>query len=115
MARLIVSAKAQADIANTLRWTTKRFGALAVGRCRQLLASALLDLSADPQRVGSVARPELGEGVRSYHVRHSRKRGDVANPRHLIVYRRREDDVVEVSRVLHDAMELARHVRFDTD
>jgi toxin ParE1/3/4 len=36
--------------------------------------------------------------------------GIVRNPRHFIVYRRRTPDLVTVLRVLHDAMDLARHL-----
>ncbi|HTU52630.1 MAG TPA: hypothetical protein VMF62_01540 [Acetobacteraceae bacterium] len=64
-------------------------------------------------RLGSAARPEFGCGVRSYHLWHSRMHSDVARPRHLILYRIAEGSIVEVGRVLHDAMELERHVAFD--
>ena len=87
MARLRLSALAQADIVNVLAWTAQRFGDQAQARYEQLLANALRDLGAEPLRLGTAARPELGHGVRSYHLRHSRKRLEVARPRHLIVYR----------------------------
>ena len=113
MARLRLSALAQADIVNVLAWTAQRFGDQAQARYEQLLAKALRDLSAEPLRLGSAARPELGNGVRSYHLRHSRKRSEVARPRHLILYGIADGSIVEVGRVLHDAMELERHVAFD--
>ena len=113
MARLRLSALARADIANVLSRTVQRFGDQALVRYEQLLATALRDLSAEPLLLGSAARPELGDGVRSYHLRHSRKRSEVARPRHLILYRLADGSIVEVGRVLHDAMELERHVAFD--
>lgn len=93
---------------NVLAWTAQRFGDQAQARYEQLLANALRDLGAEPLRLGTAARPELGHGVRSYHLRHSRKRLEVARPRHLIVYRIAEGSIVEIGRVLHDAMELER-------
>ena len=63
-------------------------------------------------RPGSVARPELGPGVLTWHLRRSRTRstgGTVHQPRHFVVYRL-DTDVVIVDRILHDAMDLRRHL-----
>ena len=62
-----------------------------------------------------MARPELGPAIRSYHLRHSRDRagaseGAVRTLRHLLLYRTVTSGVVGVGRVLHDAMELERHL-----
>jgi toxin ParE1/3/4 len=113
MARVRLSALAQADIVSLLAWTEQRFGLLVQGRYERLLSSALLSLLDDPERVGRAARPELGDGVRSYHLRWAKRRSNVARPRHLILYRIGDAGTVEVGRVLHDAMELERHARFD--
>jgi toxin ParE1/3/4 len=104
---------AQADIVTMLAWTTHRFGLAAQDRYERLLSTALVALVTDPDRIGSAARPELGHGVRSYHLRHSRGDSGVARPRHLILYRIGDAGTVEVGRVLHDAMELERHAQFD--
>jgi toxin ParE1/3/4 len=111
--RLRLSAPARADIAEILAWTVRQFGILAQERYARLLEAALADLQAEPQRTGSVARPEIGGAVRSYHLRHSKKGTKVARPRHLILYRIGDDGTVEIGRVLHDAMELDRHAQFD--
>jgi toxin ParE1/3/4 len=113
MARLRLSALAQADIAHVLSWTEQRHGDRARERYEQLLSSALRDLAADPLRLGTAVRAELGEGVRSYHLRSARKQAGVTRPRHLILYRIRGTSTVEIGRVLHDAMELDRHATFD--
>jgi toxin ParE1/3/4 len=62
MARLRLSALAQADIMDVLFWTAQRYGDQARERYEQLMSAALRDLSADPLRLGTVARPELGIG-----------------------------------------------------
>ena len=117
MARLRLSAAAQDDIVDLLAWTARRFGARARTRYAALLAAALADLAADPARPASATRPELGAGVRSYHLRHSRRRvrGDdapVGRPRHVVLYRTDPAGTVEVGRILYDAMELERYQPF---
>ncbi len=113
MVRLRLSALARVDIANLLLWSEERYGDQARERYEQLLSSALRDLVEDPVRLGTLARPELGQGVRTYHLRNAKKQSGVTRPRHLILYRLRRTSVVEVGRVLHDAMELERHIAFD--
>jgi toxin ParE1/3/4 len=118
VARLRLSAAAQADILSLLVWSAERFGDVVRTRYEALLVAALADLAAEPDRPGSMPRPELGSGIRSYHLRHSRKRvrateGAVRRPRHLVLYRIERGGTVEVGRVLHDTMELERHALFD--
>jgi len=114
MAEYRLSAAAQADIIGILAWTHEHFGQSARKRYQSLLSTALRDIADEPGRPGSIERPELGDGVRSWHLRLSRERagaktGIVRRPRHFLIYRIDNDRVV-VSRVLHDAMELSRHV-----
>ena len=110
-----LSAVAEADIVSILAWTEDRFGRIARRRYQALLTTALRDIASDPERPGSTAQPELGLAIRSYHLRHSRDRasapeGIVRTPRHLLLYRTVMSGVVGVGRVLHDAMELERHL-----
>ena len=114
MLRYRLSAAAQADIVGILAWTHAQFGETARQRYEALIAAALRDIAAQPERPGSIKRPELGPGVWSWHLRLSRDRasmgtGAVKRPRHFVIYRF-EPGVTVVGRVLHDAMELARHV-----
>ena len=105
---------AQGDVLSTLAWTHERFGEAARLRCESKIVAALRDVASQPDRPGSVARPELGTGVRSWHLRLSREHmkpgvGIVHRPRHFLVYRL-QPGLVVVGRVLHDAMELAGHL-----
>jgi toxin ParE1/3/4 len=110
-----ISRLAQADIIDLLTWTGSNFGEAARLRYEALLTTALHDVTTDPWRINSIARPELGSDVRSYHLRHSRDRartehGIVLRPRHFLLYRIARADLVGVGRVLHDAMEVERHL-----
>lgn len=114
MFRYRLSEAAQGDVLEILAWTHERFGEAARLRYESLIVAALRDVASQPDRPGSLARPELGAGVRSWHLRQSREHtkpgvGIVHRPRHFLVYRL-QTGLVVVGRVLHDAMELARHV-----
>jgi toxin ParE1/3/4 len=53
------------------------------------------------------------EGARTYHIQFSRSRvsgPSVKEPRHFLLYRRREERVIEVGRIIHDSRDLARHL-----
>jgi toxin ParE1/3/4 len=106
---------AREDIVDLLAWTERNFGEIARLRYERLLVTAFRDIAAEPGRTNSIARPELGENVRSYHLRHSRERartqhGIVICPRHLLLYRHARADLVGIGRILHDAMEIGRHL-----
>ena len=118
MLRYRLSDAAQADVVNILAWTHEQLGEAARLRYQSLIVAALRDVAAQPDRPGSIARPELGTGVRSWHLRLSRNHvatgaEAVRRPRHFLVYRF-EPAVLVVGRVLHDAMELAQHLDPDT-
>lgn len=106
---------ARSDIVQILAWSRAHFGLGARARYRALLVVGTRDIQEKPHRPESRPRPELGPGVRSYHLRHSRDRagamvGRVSSPRHVLYYRLASDGRVELGRVLHDAMEASRHV-----
>lgn len=114
MLRYRLSDSAQADVISILGWTHEQFGGAARLRYERLIVAALRDVAAQPDRPGSAARPELGAGVRSWHLRLSRRHvavreGMVRRPRHFLIYRV-EPAMLVVGRVLHDAMELAQHL-----
>ena len=114
MPRYRLSDAAQLDVINILAWTHEQFGEAARLRYESLIVAALRDVATQPDRPGSIARPELGAGVRSWHLRLSRDHVAtgaevVRRPRHFLVYRP-EPALLVVGRVLHDAMELARHL-----
>ena len=114
--RLRLTVPARTDIADLLDWSAEHFGASGRRGYEALIKTALRDIAADPARLGSREESRLGPGRRVYHIRLSRDRakgrhGIVRSPRHILVYRMLEkEDVVLVLRVLHDAMDLVRHL-----
>jgi toxin ParE1/3/4 len=118
MLRYRLSQAAQGDVLSVLAWTHEQFGESARLRYEALIVAGLRDVASQPDRPGSFAWPELGVGVRSWHLRLSRDHvkpgaGTVQRPRHFLVYRS-EPGMVVIGRLLLDAMELARHMEAGT-
>jgi len=109
-----ITPRARANIEDVLDWSEMWFGELAQIRYAALIQTAIDDVAANPNRVGSRARPELGRGMRSWHLRLSRERartptGIVKDPRHFLLYYVK-DDVLYIARVLHDSRDVRKHV-----
>lgn len=112
MARYRLTHAAQADIASILAWSHDQFGEEARKRYEALIATAIRDAATRSDEVGRTVRPELGDGVFSWHLAQSRTHlpgGNARRPRHFLICRR-DGDVLVIGRVLHDAMELRRHL-----
>ncbi|MCD5978882.1 type II toxin-antitoxin system RelE/ParE family toxin [Pseudomonas quasicaspiana] len=110
-----ISNAARADIVDILRLSQTQFGDQARQRYQALILAALQAIAEKPYGVGSRDRDELARGLRSYHLIYSRQQakhpnGTVKSPRHIVFYRAVNDDVIEVVRLLHDAMEVQLHL-----
>jgi len=108
-----LTSTATADIEEILERSEAEFGTAARFRYVRLIKAAIVDVSENPNRVGSRLRLELGREIRSWHLRLSRERartntGIVKEPRHFIFYRLRAGIVVIV-RVLGDRQDARRH------
>ncbi|MGH8965116.1 MAG: type II toxin-antitoxin system RelE/ParE family toxin [Actinomycetes bacterium] len=112
MARYRLTHAAQADIVSVLAWSHEQFGEEARKRYEVLIATTIRDAATRSDEIGQTVRPELGDGVFSWHLAQSRQHspgGTVHRPRHFLICRR-DGDVLVVGRVLHDATELGRHL-----
>jgi toxin ParE1/3/4 len=115
MPHSVISPAAEQDIESILAWTHRQFGLQGRLRYEALLVRAILDVTESPDRPGSQARPEIATAARTYHLCHSRDRvddaaGRVRRPRHFLLYRTRDDGRVEIGHVIHERMDLARHL-----
>ena len=115
MHRYRLSPYAESDIEAILAWSETQFGEKSRLRYEALLVQAIQDVANDPLRPGCIARPELSHGAFTYHLQFSRDRIDshsdrVRKPRHLILFRLDDTGCLEIARVLHDSMELWRHL-----
>jgi toxin ParE1/3/4 len=93
---LILSEDARADIKGILSYTLQSWGEDQQIKYSAMLDAALQTIQSAPTK--GRRHPKLSEVFRYHHV-----------GRHYIVYRL-DGNIIEVVRVLHDQMDLPRHV-----
>jgi toxin ParE1/3/4 len=108
--RVRLGAAAELDFANILKWTTENFGARQSRRYRDTLVRAIVELANVPEVGGSKARDEIMRGLRTLHVARHGRRG-----RHFLLYRVGPGRIIEMGRILHDGMDMQRHLPFADD
>lgn len=112
--RFCLSFDAEADLIDILQFIQVRLGESARRRYQGLLRAALVSVATEPERIGSLDREQLAAGLRSLHLLYRRSESQsyrVDRPRHVVFYRLGKDQVVEIVRILHDAMEVERHLQ----
>lgn len=92
------------DLVRIVRRTRETFGLRQAEVYAETLRAALTALEDGPDIAGSKARDDVQPGFRTLHVARGRRRG-----RHFVMYRVGAG-MIDVLRILHDAMDLARHV-----
>lgn len=100
---IVLSKVAEHDLANIAAWTAENFGA----RQAEVYVEAILDTieelaAGEPTR--SKARDEIAAGLRTLHMTKPGRRG-----RRLLAYVA-ADDTLTIVRILHDSMEVSRHL-----
>ncbi|RBH53607.1 MULTISPECIES: type II toxin-antitoxin system RelE/ParE family toxin [Pseudomonas] len=118
MGKYRLSHTALSDIEDVLRYSHIQFGSHARVRYQALIRAAIEDLAETPNRVGSNPRDELSVGLRSFHLTYVRNQaatatGTVQRPRHIVFYRLADDQIIEIVRILHDAMEVRQHLTLE--
>ena len=99
---------AEADFEAIIAWTLQHFGNIQAGVYAETLSSAMRALVAGPAQLGIKARPEIGRNLFTLHVARDGRKG-----RHFVLFRADVDPArrqLDVLRILHDSMDLARHV-----
>jgi toxin ParE1/3/4 len=113
MARFRLARPAQIDLANILSTSAERWGIEGQARYAAVLAAAMRQVAAEPDGPLTTKRPDLRSGIRSFHVRHTRRSAEAARvrrPVHVVYYRVAQKGVIEIVRVLHERMEPSRHL-----
>lgn len=105
-----LSAAAESDLRNIIRWTLKEFGDVQARKYSDLLSTAMIELARGPTIAGVRARSEIGKDIFTLHVARGGRRG-----RHFVLFRAECHHRIEVLRLLHDAMDLKSHVLWVLD
>jgi toxin ParE1/3/4 len=99
---------AESDYQSVIVWTLREFGDLQARIYADTLSAALVALTAGPTTVGAKERSEIGKGVFTLRVARGGHKG-----RHFVLFRvgqGKHQRHIEVLRLLHDAMDLTRHI-----
>jgi toxin ParE1/3/4 len=111
---LHLSAAAERDYRDILGWTLEHFGQMQVQAYADTLTFALKSLVAGPGIAGVKQRAELGVDIYSLHVARNGRKG-----RHFVIFRvniSQDQNTIDVLRILHDSMDLLRHLHpIDSD
>lgn len=103
--KLRFSKRAVRDIEGILAHTLQEFGEGQYEEYKELIRAALADVAADPNRPTARRRPELHADARTFHIARPGK-----DARHFLLYRVSGDRFVDIGRLLHDSMDLRRHL-----
>lgn len=96
--------QAEQDYVEILQWTTKTFGEGQASTYAETMARAIQALEGGPDVPGARARDDIQPGIRTLHVARQGRAG-----RHFVVFRVAGSDI-DVLRLLHDSMDLPRHL-----
>lgn len=102
--------QAEQDFVDILRWTKRSFGEVQARTYSESISLAIQALTDGPEIAGSRLRDEIEPGIRTLHVARSGRKG-----RHLVVFRVGGDQTIDVLRLLHDSMDLPRHLSAAND
>ncbi len=98
-----IALSAQQDITAIRTWTRRRFGARQAQAYARTLSLAIQALGEGPGIAGTRQRDDLAPGVSVLHVARQGRHG-----RHFVIFRVGGKRHIDVLRVLHDSMALAR-------
>lgn len=95
---LQLSKWAEQDLAKIAEYTLQTWGEQQLIKYRALLEQGFATTVRDPHGPQSKDREELFQGCRSFHI-----------GRHVMLYRVK-DGTVQIARILHESMEMERHI-----
>ncbi len=99
-------AVSERDYLEVIQRSAQDFGPLQAEAYAETLASALDALrEKGPMAIGVKEREEIGSGIFTLHAARSKRKAS-----HVLVFRVLEAQTIEVLRILHDRMDLARHI-----
>jgi toxin ParE1/3/4 len=100
-----LASRAEQDFIEIVQWSAANFGQHQATAYAETLSLAIGALAEGPDVLGAKRREEIGDGILSLHVAREGRKG-----RHFVLFRVGGTNTIDVLRLLHDSMELVRHV-----
>ncbi|MDD2882209.1 MAG: type II toxin-antitoxin system RelE/ParE family toxin [Rhodoferax sp.] len=103
-----LASAAEEDYQDILQWTVDKFGLDQAHTYAETLSATIEDLCAGPEILGIKTRSEIGLGLYTLHVARKGRKG-----RHFLMFQvghLQGVEVIDVLRILHDSMDLQRHL-----
>jgi toxin ParE1/3/4 len=99
--------RAEADIREISTWTEEMFGPDQAETYAAIINVTILELKDGPNPVGARPLDDILPGLKLVHVARHGRRG-----RHFVMFRimRDRDRTIEILRILHDQMDIVRHL-----
>ena len=105
-----LTSQAEQDLLEITRWTTENFGTRQAEQYAETIGLAIEALHEGPEILGAKVRDEIGTGIRTLHVARQGRKG-----RHFVAFSVSEGHIINVLRLLHDSMDLAKHLPEDNN
>jgi toxin ParE1/3/4 len=103
-----LAGQAEQDLLDITLWTAENFGPREAEHYAETIALAIEALHDGPEIWGAKVRDEIGIGIRTLHVARQGRKG-----RHFVAFSVSEGRIINVLRLLHDRMDLAKHLPED--
>ena len=98
------------DYSNILRRSSQDFGAIQAEIYAETITLAIEALAVDgTAAIGAKERKEIGVGIFTLHVARLGRKGS-----HFLVFRLIDGNEVEILRILHERMDLERHISLES-
>jgi len=102
--KVLLADQAELDLLEITIWTVEKFGDRQADEYAETISLAIEALHDGPEILGVKQRDDIGLGVCTFHVARNGRKG-----RHFVVFKSSAPYQIEVLRLLHDSMDLARH------
>jgi toxin ParE1/3/4 len=103
---VLLSDAAKQDLRDIVNWTADRFGDDQSRLYAALITETLQDLRSGPNIPGARRYKDIDDRLGTIHISRRRRKG-----RHILLFRTHDTErpTITVLRILHDAMDVARH------
>lgn len=103
--QLRLADQAELDLQDIAVWTAQNFGPRQADDYIETVTQAIEALYDGPAILGARERDDIGPGIRTLHVARFGRKG-----RHFVVFKAAESQTIDVLRLLHDSMDLPKHL-----